>query len=242
MAVTPAGAALTRQHRRTQQAVSAAVLRELLALWPLLDPLRLDETAPGFIAAATRLTAGGRALSSRAAVAYYTAFRLAEGVSGAAPASVAATAPLEAIRTSLLVTGPVSIKAATGRGVPLSRSTADALVRVSGAVSRHALDGGRETVVELTRTDPKAQGWARVTSGDGCSFCQMLASRGPVYSGETVDFESHDHCLCGSEAVFPGYEWPATSVAARERWDALKTENGGPGANLYNFRKELEGR
>jgi hypothetical protein len=75
-------------------------------------------------------------------------------------------------------------------------AAAQTLVKVSGAVGRHVLNAGRDTVLRSTRADPRARGWRRVTSGNPCPFCSMLAGRGAVYSKEGGDFGAHDHCSC----------------------------------------------
>lgn len=241
MAVTPAGAALTRQHRQTQAAIRSLTLQRLLPLWRLLDPARLDATSPGYLEAAVALVRGGHALSARAAASYYLAFRVAEGLTAGAPPLPPPPLDVDRVRTSLIVTGPVEVKRATGMRVPLGRAVDTALTMTSGAVARHVAAGGWDTVQGAVRSDRQARGWARVASGNACAFCLMLASRGPVYRGEdTASFEPHDHCSCGIEPVLgDGYQWPETSVAAREQWDALKDENGGDGADLNSFRRAL---
>lgn len=57
-------------------------------------------------------------------------------------------------------------------------------------------------------------GWARVLTGEeNCPFCAMLASRGPVYSEETVLAREadrgryHDHCDCVAVLVVKGRPW-----------------------------------
>lgn len=227
MARTALGNELTRNHRRTQQQIATVVLRRLLELWPALDPTRLDETSPAFISAVMELVRGGHALSSRAAVSYYAAYRLAEGIAGAPPPVPTPALDLAAVRTSLLVTGPVSIKSATGNGMTIQKATANALVKVSGAVTRHVETGGRDVVIESVNRDQQALGWARVASGGGCAFCLMLAGRGPVYKNEgTAAFDAHDHCNCGAEPAFEGYEWNETSRAAREAYEAATARDG----------------
>lgn len=47
---------------------------------------------------------------------------------------------------------------------------------------RAAKDAGRETVVESAEANGRR--WRRVTDGNPCSFCAMLAGRGPVYRTE----------------------------------------------------------
>lgn len=243
MAITAAGTALTRQHQRTQAAIATTTLRRLAALWELLDGNDLDATSAAWVTASTDAIRGGYALSARAASNYYSAFRAAELGLRLLDSTVlppATTPNVEAIRQSLIVTGPVSIKAGTGRGEPLARTTGNAFVRAMGAGQRHVLAGGRDTLVDAPNRDRLALGWARVASGDGCAFCLMLASRGPVYKADTVDFEAHDHCTCGVEPVLgEDYQWPQTSIDARDQWDALSTSNDGPGANLANFRAAL---
>ncbi|AHI21595.1 minor capsid protein [Corynebacterium phage Colleen] len=57
-------------------------------------------------------------------------------------------------------------------------------------------------------------GWARVLTGEeNCPFCAMLASRGPVYSEDTVLAREgdrgryHDHCDCVAVLVIKGRPW-----------------------------------
>jgi hypothetical protein len=59
----------------------------------------------------------------------------------------------------------------------------------SGAVSRHVQAAARETVQDLADNSGPIVGWARMLTGpSSCSFCAMLASRGPVYN-------SHDTAI-----------------------------------------------
>ena len=223
MAVTAQGARLTQAHRQTQLAIRATVLRQLLQVWPMLDPVRLDQTSPAFLAAATRLVLGGRQLSERASMLYLQQFRLAEGVRGAAPIVVPppTSATTAAIRTSLTVTGPIAIKQATARGTLLSMATRTALTTVSSAAVRHVLDGGRNVTLESVKADPRARGWARVVSPNSCAFCVMLADRGGVYTESSADFESHDGCGCTAEPVMDTgeYNFPAGTQDVRGAWD-----------------------
>jgi hypothetical protein len=103
-------------------------------------------------------------------------------------------------RTSLQVTGYVTTERL--RALKHADPGSVALVRVSGAVTRHVLDGGRETLLASVRGDRRARGWARVTSAEPCEFCSMLASRGGVYMATSGAFAAHDHCACGVEPVF----------------------------------------
>lgn len=223
MAVTAAGRSLTAAHARSQAQIRAAVLQQLTRLWPTLDVARLDATSPGFISAATGVILGGRALSSRAAALYLEQFRAAEGVRGRAPIVIDRPTPeaRDAIRTSLLVTGPVSIKKAASQGRFGQAVISSAFALVAGSAARHVSEGGWNTIQETVRVDERAAGWARAASANACAFCALLASRGPVYREETADFDAHDNCSCGIEPVFDRdqYEWPPNS---REYLDAYR--------------------
>jgi len=192
---------LTLRHRQMQIAVSRRGLLHLVTLWPAFDPTRIDESWALLQTAAMLIIGQGRTQSSVLAQTYYETIRAAEGVTTALPK---VALPLEgwqaAATTSLLVTGAIGAKAAILAKQPLADITANTLVRVSGAVSRIVLNGGRETIGAYVRADRVR--WRRITSAAPCPFCAMLAGRGAVYSQDSVNFEAHDHCSCTSEPVF----------------------------------------
>jgi hypothetical protein len=133
--------------------------------------------------------------------------------------------------SSLQVAGPINIKARISRGEQPEAAKRAALVDASGAGSRQVLNGGRSTQLALVQNDRAALGWVRVTDGNPCAFCAMLASRGVTwgpyakssfakanekFSGKTFEAEHdndprivgrgevkvHDHCGCGIALVF----------------------------------------
>lgn len=220
MASTAAGAQLTEQHRRLQLALRALTLRQVLQVWPSFDSEDVARSWPPVEAALMAVVAQRRDDSARIAGGYFQAFRIAEGISGAATAEVSTVDDLTLAKaqTSLRVTG----YATTQRLLRMQSAEAaarTALVRVSGAVTRHVLGGGRETLVESVRSDRRALGWARATSGTPCHFCAMLASRGPVYDEDSGQFEAHDHCACGLEPVYRReQEWPVGSREYQRLW------------------------
>lgn len=67
---------------------------------------------------------------------------------------------------------------------------------ILGGLQRRIANGTRQTIMKSAIADPNARGWKRIASGKTCDFCQMLASRGAVYTEKTVDFHTHDHCDC----------------------------------------------
>ncbi len=128
MASTSQGAALTEAHRQQQQQVRAAFLAEFLALWPLLDSTRLDETGPGWVRAVLPLVRRYRAESARVASVYFDEFRLVE-----APTAVA--------RPRVLVPGRVAPE--VSRPALPSRPAAPTPAAPSLAPDRAADGGGR---------------------------------------------------------------------------------------------------
>lgn len=192
---------LGEAHRLAQSKVGAQTVQLMFAAWRLLDPVRLDVTFPVWLTIVLPLIQQQRLVSARLAGNYLTTARTLE--LGATFTPVYATpAPTKAIVTSMTVTGPASIKAATARGVNPDAAAVTALARTSAAAVRHALDGGRETVLATVKADPRAAGWQRITSGKACEFCTMLAGRGAVYSADTSEFRSHDGCHCGAAVTY----------------------------------------
>jgi hypothetical protein len=72
---------------------------------------------------------------------------------------------------------------------------------IEGGTQRRIANFSRLTVMESAVADPQARGWQRTGLGD-CSFCAMLIGRGAVYTESSADFQSHDHCQCGSEPAW----------------------------------------
>jgi hypothetical protein len=147
-----------------------------------------------------------------------------------------------AAQVSMLVTGPSNIKAKIKRATPVEQATRSALVEASGAASRHVLDGGRKTALTVVQRDEIAIGWARVTDGDPCAFCAMLASRGPAYkSRQQAAFQAHDHCACSVEPVFSrAAEWPGRSREFQQLWnDNIRGQYSGKDA-IRAFRRLYE--
>lgn len=69
--------------------------------------------------------------------------------------------------------------------------------KFTGAMQRHALQPGRDTVFESA--NKRGVLFARVPQGDACSWCLMLASRGFAYTSARHAGEGnqwHDFCSC----------------------------------------------
>lgn len=192
-------------HRIQQVKLTADVQRLLAEVYRrTIDPSRLDQTFPVYLAAASRVLGQGRAASDVLARRYY--MRAASGAGFEPVALDAPPVPMnrEAVETSLRVTGPVLVKQQIAKGVPLVLATQLGLAATIAAGKRIMLDGGREMLIQASRRDPNVKAWARVSDGGPCAFCAMLISRGPVYGEEFVSFRSHDRCGCGVRLVFKG--------------------------------------
>lgn len=191
---------LTVRHQRSQAALRAVTLKQLLAIWPAFDITRIDESWPAVQQALTALIWLRHRDSSTLAARYYQAARTIEGVAGPPTVRLAPAPTVEQLGRSLGYLGTIVPKKLIAQRRP--DAAQQTFVHVAGAVSRHVLNGGRDTLLASVKDDPRAGGWRRITSGRACNFCQMLAGRGGVYSAETSKFESHDHCACTPEPVF----------------------------------------
>jgi hypothetical protein len=238
VARTADGTDLTRRHYRAQLQLRGQALQAFLSLWPMWSGDRasferlIDATVP--------LVTAHHQLSASMARAYFGAFRKAEDVGGAAAARPADQLDVKAVRKSLYVTGEVMTTKALAAGMTPQAAMDAALTRTSGAVGRHVMNGGRNTLMRSVESDRTAEGWSRVTSSNPCHFCAMLASRGPAYTSEdTADFKAHDHCSCGVEPHYPGAEWPGRG----REFQALWQEHAKGAEDPVNaFRRVLEGR
>lgn len=116
-------------------------------------------------------------------------------------------------------------------------------------VGRHVVDAGRSAVSDSAHNGsarfksgrPARVGYARVLSGrESCAFCAMLASRGPVYSKDTVvrrrdGRRYHDGCDCIPVLVVDGEPWEGQveAEALYSRWRELTWENGRIAPNQF---------
>lgn len=225
MAVTLAGSRLTEAHRLAQATLGARVANELLLLWSLVDPKRLDQTTPEWLDAALVLMQVRRVDSANLAAGYLQAFRLLEAPTAPAFAPIiAAQLDLGAASTSLQVVGPGSIRRAMTAGTNLAKASETAGTNTARAAMRHVLDGGRETITSTVAADPEVTGFRRVTSGGACKFCAALARRGAVYSARTARFASHDGCSCSAEPAYGGPGEKVHEYVAAELTPAQRTE------------------
>ena len=205
MAVTTDGARLTEAHRQAQVGVRASTARDLLSLWPAFNIDDIAGSWPAIEAGLVPVVQRGHAASSELSARYYERFRTVEGVDGPWDPLRAPTPDRDDIVPNLRAAGPRK----AGYGVAAGRSdvAGAVLTSIEGELAYQVLSGGRDTLVENVMEDRTALGWQRVTDGDPCPFCAMLASRGVIQkqlyrSERSAAFEAHPHCGCTAEPVW----------------------------------------
>mgnify|MGYP006982268730 FL=1 len=108
------------------------------------------------------------------------------------------------------------IRDSIGAGMDSADAFEAALTKFGGIVRRQAMMGGRLTVAATAGRDRRAVGWRRVTDGNPCAFCAMLASRGPVYRDAAAadGIQYHSYCGCTAEPAY-SYAWEPTADEER---------------------------
>ena len=240
MARTPEGAVLTRKHYLTQLALRAGAARDVTSLWRTVDPTNLTATFDPFAQAATTLARVRHRDSAGIASGYQERFHKAEKVAGRAIIKLAPQLVQSEALGLIRGAGLSGIINARRAGQSPQAAARNGLVKVVGQMTRLVLAGGRETILGSAAADPRASRWQRVTSGEPCAFCAMLATRGAVFSADTADFEAHDHCSCSAEVAYEGSQMPLTSQALRSQWDTVTAGLSGDDA-LNAFRQSLAG-
>jgi hypothetical protein len=164
------------------------------------------ETWPGWLRAMSLLITNYRGQSSFAAGRSYQAMRERRRCSRPPRAADQAGArpPQEWLDRALGFSGPGMLNKDTAQpGTALSTTL--------GTAARIALDGGRTTTLDTVKADPAAVGWWRMTDGDPCHFCAMLASRGIVFK---------EHSFARSDARFIGRGTRRCTTRAAAPWQA----------------------
>ncbi|SCL33035.1 hypothetical protein GA0070616_4618 [Micromonospora nigra] len=243
----PTAEQVADEYRRLQSQLSGeAAARVTVAYETLLDPLRLDATFPVYAEAVAEIIAQARRSSVLLAGSFYIAHREALRVFDEVPAlAYAGAIPRARLWTSLLVTGPVRVKRMVARGASPAQAAAGGRSATERATIRHVTSAGRDTVRGTSGRDRLALGWARVTDGDPCYFCAMLASRGPAYkTAQTAgeDDPYHDGCGCVVAPVYRRSDpWPGQAREYAALWkDATAGLSGRDAVNA--FRRALEAR
>ena len=232
MASNPEAARATLAYRRQLALIKANAIRALMNVWPDLDWVQFERIWPQWVRIAYTITAQNRAAAVQITAAYLRTFRLLEGVPGDVVPKLARTLDSAMFEIGLNATARehlvrAALEAAREpdprkAGLILRDARRKALDAAAGVMARHILNGGRETALQTMEADRYALGWARVTDGNPCYWCAMLASRGPVYkTRETAGANArwHDHCGCTVELVYSdAYQWPGRAEEFEQLW------------------------
>jgi len=243
MASTAEGRGLTESHRLAQLQVAGLAAAEARVLWSRLDVNDLDGSTPYWLASNVAAVNRRVKQSQDVAAEYLTTYRGAEvGAPGRVVLGAAPGTP-DALRFA----GPVRVKQLIAGGLTRQEAYDRAFVKFEGIVRRQALMGGRTTIANTASADRRAVGWRRVTDGDPCAFCAMLASRGPMYKsrystvtqGEGLRY--HGHCGCTAEIIYGTWAPTADEQAYVDVYkEARKSlEEDGQRASTSNVLSEM---
>jgi hypothetical protein len=235
-------AAAQQQHQAAIALLMAAPMATAFTqLYVPGDPASITR----WIAFVTALVRKYGQVSSASSAGYYEAARQRAGITSRYRASTAPTTPSQAVEASMRwAIAPVEKSFTVSPQDVRDELMAAALERSTAAAEKLAIDEGRMTVLENQLDDKQAQGWVRVTRPGACSFCALLAIRGPVYKSEqSASFQAHNHDRCFPAPVFVGetYEVPPQVAEWRATYQRVAAGKSGKAARLA-FRQALEGR
>jgi hypothetical protein len=230
-----------RQHYSGQLTIRSALLRQLLVAWRAMNINQPDEAFIAWADAVLRLIVAHRAYSAALANQYVRAARAAAGIPGLPPAIPVPPLDVQKARQALAATALGTIKSARARAIPAAKISQLGYTNSSAAATRLALDAGREVVISSVEQDQRAVRWMRVTSGNPCAFCAVLAAGGGRYlSEETASFHPHGSCRCTAKPVYDRAETPPElSQSFAQMWDDVTV--GLKGKEAFNaFRRAHE--
>lgn len=233
---------LAEAYRVEQARTSAEATRDVLALWLATYQPGNPAVWRALVAALVALVTRFRSRSSREAIAYYVNSRGMARAPGLHVPRPAMEPPRALIETTARITGARAYGRSLTARMPETRALQNAGVQIAGAMSRIALDAGRQTVMAAVAEDREAIGWIRITDADPCAFCSMLAGRGPVFSEDTADFQAHAHCACIAAAVWSRDEaWLGHSEDLYQQWKRETAGESGKDA-IRAWRRYWDGR
>lgn len=216
--------AAPQKYRRVQALLAARMAQQVLRVWrDLMNPAKVDASWPAVRAALMPIVQQARDQSAVLARAAYVEARQDAGMpdDGFSPSGPLQLA-IDRLESTLDVTGPVEFKKAIAAGRTPQQAMDAAAVRMVGSTQYLALEGGRSVMKQSTDADERATGWSRVTDGDPCAWCAMLASRGPVYKTAKTAGDPrqggdryHDHCVPAGTLV----DGPAAEVGYRRHYE-----------------------
>ena len=209
MALTHEGAVLTDRHRRSQVRLAITADSQARRLWDSsLNLADLDASQPVWKQTMLNLLETWYHISQQEALLYLPRFRQAELESRTGIRVDVPRFDRDAVGGQLEWMGSTNVKWHLSMGQTQQDAYEAARRLFLGAFHEAVLAGGRGTVQEWARKDPRAIGYRRVADGNPCTFCAMLVGRGPVYTSEHKALSQrgggayHPHCGCTVEVVY----------------------------------------
>lgn len=233
--------ATSQQYQQGQVALASLALPLLNRAWLLFDPAHLDESVQRFWDAVQSVVDYYGKAAAAAALQRFKEQRVAAGVAGRAP-----SVPLPQLPDAF-----VQQLVADAGSIALGGDQQAASDYLDSGVQQLIQESARRATMGAAELDREARGWVRVPNEDACSFCMMLALRGPVYKSDTVKFRAHHKqpngsggdCKCTAEPVFGHWEPTAKVRAAQKLWDEHVSDAGRSGHDARTaFRQAYEGR
>lgn len=241
---------LAESTRRAQVHVRQQMVSDVSRVWAVLNFDRLQQTWPSWLEVMLRTLRRYHSQSADEAALFYRATRQLE-LGDPGEAKLADPPSEEWVSRALGYAAPGAYQRQIAAKASPEQANRSALVQTLGTSSRIAMDGHRTTIEQSAKADRAALGYYRVTDGDPCAFCALMASRGMVYKNEDTAgarandsftgpglFKFHNDCGC---TIAPGFKRGValTGVAA----EAAKVyENRGEGDALAAFRKAWNNR
>lgn len=238
--------AIAEEQRRQQAEISTQAIAAFVAAWALLDAARAAGTG---LSRWFDMVDDLAELYSEAAwinaMAGYTNLRRLHFPGEPVPLPRRDRPDIDALNGSMrsLVVGPLFRRAAGSSRAVAQRDGA-------GAFTRHILAPARAAVQRSG--DRRILGWIRVTDGNPCTWCAMLASRAvladdgsrSLYSSREVALFTdsgeryHDHCMCTAVPIFSRYDQvPPQAAGYRRVWNDAAAGQPDP---VNAFRRALE--
>lgn len=255
MAATREGAALTEVHRQSQAHIGARVASRMMDVSGLLDLSDFDASFASWLRTTKQIVNQGKTDSALASASYFTRFRDFEiGDIDTFSVNALKSAPARQIEAVMHVEVLARVRRQATSEIAVRRAFQTALTESARSAQRLALDGGRDTLQNAIRTDQRALGHARATSGSPCHFCAMLASRGPVYGDDSFArsnarfsgsgrMKVHNGCHCTSEPVFHrDADWPTGAKKFADKWQEISSQAENPTEARLLFRQSIENR
>jgi len=173
------------------------MLRELLRVWPVLNTKRPDQSFPDWFPQALQIVSDHRGYSSVLAEQFVEQTRAEAGVTDEWTPPPDRPVNARQFELDMYRSAITTLKEAIAKKQAERPARDRAFVASAGTATKETLNGGRDKVLDSVDSDQAAVGWYRVTDGDPCYFCAMLASRGIWYKTEaSASFHPHDHCGC----------------------------------------------